>query len=218
MSKWLNEKKQVLETARKIEERGLIVGTSGNVSLRLPPDGGRELLAITPTSRYKSSLNLEDIQIIDFAAKPVEGNLQPSSEAMLHINVYKARQDVRAVIHNHSVYASAMAVAHQEIPPILEDQAIFLGGEIKAAAYAPWGSQELVRNVMQALEDRNAALLMNHGAIGIGRDLREALTACELLEKTAKIYYLSLTMGKVNLLSEEALQICRSTFRKLQNR
>jgi len=135
----------------------------------------------------------------------------------LHIGIYQKRKNVNAVIHTHSVYASALAVAHLEIPPILEDQMVVMGGEIKVAGYAASGSEEQVNNVLEALEDCNAAILANHGSIGVGRDLREAFTVCEMLEKTARIYYLSLEIGKVNLLPDEAVQSCRAFFRQLHS-
>ncbi|MBM4433226.1 MAG: class II aldolase/adducin family protein [Chloroflexi bacterium] len=142
MSKWWEEKKLVLDTARKMAEKGLVVGTSGNVSLRLAPEEGRELLAITPTSRYYDLLTPDDIQVIDFEAEPVEGNLPPSVETMMHIGIYQARKNIKAVIHTHSVYASAIAVAGFDIPPTLDDQVTFIGGEIKLAKHALAGSQE----------------------------------------------------------------------------
>jgi L-ribulose-5-phosphate 4-epimerase len=218
LSQWLEAKKLVLETSRLMLEKGLVVGTSGNVSLRLPPEGNRALLAITPTGRYYDTMGVDDIQILDFEAEPVEGDLPPSMETMLHIGIYRARKNVNAVVHSHSVYASAISVTGNGIPPILEDQVVFLGGQIKLAQYAPSGSEEMVTNVIDSLEDRNAVLLPNHGAIGVGFDAREALTAAELLEKTAKIYLLASSLGKVNPLPEEAVQAGRVFFKMLQNR
>ncbi len=215
MSKWLKEKKQVIETALRMLEKGLVTGTSGNISQRLVEENGRELLAITPTSRYYDLLNPDDIQIIDFEAEPVEGDLPPSSETMLHIGIYQVRKDICAVIHTHSVYASAVAVTHRKIPPILDDQIITIGGEINLAEYAPSGSDALVHNVIQALGNKNGILLMNHGALGAGKNLREAFTVCEIIEKTAQAYYLSLTMGEVNLLPAEAIKSGQAFFRTL---
>jgi len=217
VSKWQEEKRLVLDTSLRILEKGLVVGKSGNVSLRLPPEDGRELLAITPTSRDYDLLTVNDIQVIDFEAEPVEGDLPPSSETMLHIGVYQARKNVNAVIHTHSVFASAITVAGMDIPPILDDQATFIGGEIKLAKYVLPGSQELVDSVIAALEERNAVLLPNHGAIGIGRTMREAFTVCELLEKTAKIYFCALALGKVNPLPAEAIEIGKAFFAMLQS-
>ena len=186
MSRWLEAKRQVLEAAQSMLAKDLVVGTSGNVSLRLPPEDDRDLLAVTPTSRYYDLMSVDDIQIIDFETEPVEGDLPPSIETMLHIGIYRARKNVNAVIHSHSVYASAVSVTGEGIPPILEDQVVFLGGQINLAKYAPSGSEEMVANVIAALKDNNAVLLPNHGAISIGHDLREAITASELLEKTTE--------------------------------
>ncbi len=206
MSKWQKEKESVLEAALKMSRQGLVVGKSGNVSLRLPPEGRRELLAITPSRKEYDLLSVDDIPVVDFGAEPVEGNLSPSIETMMHIGIYKARKNIRDVINTHSVFASVMAVAGLEIPAILEDQVILIGGEIKLAKYAISGSEELVENIVVALGERNAALLSNHGAVGIGRTIREAFTACELLEKTAKIYFCALALGKVNLRPRDALE------------
>lgn len=217
MSKWQEEKRLVLEASQKMLEKGLVVGKSGNVSLRLPPEGGRELLAITPTSRYYDLLTVNDIQIVDFEAEPVEGDLPPSSETMLHIGIYQARKNVNAVIHTHSVFASAISAAGLEIPPILDDQVTFIGGEIRLAGYALPGSQELVEHVMASLGERNAVLLPNHGAVGVGRTMREAFTVCELLEETAKIYLCALALGKVNPLPAEAIEVGKAFFALLQS-
>lgn len=217
MSRWQQEKGIVLKASQKMLEKGLVVGTSGNVSLRLPPQNDRELLAITPSRRYYDLLTVDDIQVIDFEGEPVEGELVPSVEAMLHIGIYQARGNVNAVVHTHSVFASAISVAGLEIPAIMDDQVTCLGGEIELAKYALPGSQELGENVLAALGEKNAVLLPNHGAIGIGRSMREAFTACELLEKTAKVYFLALALGKVGQLPAEAKEVEQAFFAMLQS-
>jgi L-ribulose-5-phosphate 4-epimerase len=217
VSQWREEKKMVLEAAQKMLEKGLVAGTAGNVSLRLPPEGDRQLLAITPSSRYYDSLSVDDIQVIDFEAKTIEGDLPPSIETTLHIGIYQARKNINAVIHTHSVFASAISVAGLDIPAILDDQVAFLGGEIKLAKHALAGSQKQVANVLAALEDRSAVLLPNHGAVGTGRTVRDAFTASELIEKTAKIYWLALATGKVNLLPPEALEAEKALYNRLQS-
>jgi len=217
LGKWREEKKAVLEAAQQMPEKGLVVGTAGNVSLRLPPEEGRELLAITPSGQPYDSLATDDIQIVAFDGQTVEGNLRPSTETTMHIGIYRARNNVNAIIHTHSVYASAVSVAGHDIPPILEDQVAFLGGEIKLARYALSGSRELAVNATAALGDRNAVLLANHGAIGTGRTMHDAFTNCELIEKTARIYLLALATGKVNRLSAEAVKAEKALFYKLQD-
>jgi L-fuculose-phosphate aldolase len=217
MSQWREARKTVLEAARKISKKGLVVGTSGNISLRLPPEGERQLLAITPSSRRYDSLKVDDIQIVDFDGQKVASNLQPSIETPLHIGIYRARKNVNAVIHTHSVFASAAAVAGLDIPPILDDQMAFLGGEIKLAGHALSGTPEQVANVIDALGDRSAVLLPNHGAVGTGRTIHDAFTACELIEKTARIYLLALAAGKVNQLPVKAQEIEKALYDKNQN-
>jgi L-ribulose-5-phosphate 4-epimerase len=214
---WEKERALVLETSLKLVEKGLVAGKAGNVSQRLRRDSGPDLLAITPTSRYYDSLGVEDIPVIDFEGKVVEGKLPPSSESRLHIGIYKARMNVGAVIHTHSIHASAIAVIGGGIPPILEEEVALLGGEVLVAAFGASGSLQLARNVVEALGDRNAVLLANHGGVGVGRALREALDACELLEKSARVYLLALAAGKVKALSPEAAAGARTAFVRQQS-
>jgi L-ribulose-5-phosphate 4-epimerase len=206
MGQWREAKKTVLEAAREMVQKGLVTGTAGNISLRLAPEGKHHLLAITPSSRHYDAIGIDDIQVMDFNGEKVEGDLLPSIETPMHTAIYKARKDVNAVIHTHSTYASAAAVAGLDIPAIIEEQVICLGGGIKLAEYALCGSVELAKNAVAALEDRSGVLLASHGAIGTGRSMRDAFTACELVEKTAKIYILALLAGKVNTLPDKSIE------------
>ena len=212
MSIWNSEKKAVLEAAQQMAQKGLVVGTSGNVSMRISEPGGRQLLAITPNNRYYDLLDVDDIGIVDFEGECVEGELTTSIETMLHIGVYKARKKVNAVIHTHPVFSGILSVIGAEIPPILDDQVTYLGGEIKVAEYSLPGSQELVRTVVPALGPRNAVILANHGAVAVGRDMREAFTNCEMLEKTARIYIYALGAGKMNPVPADALEMEKAYF------
>jgi L-fuculose-phosphate aldolase len=216
MNNWQEARKTVLDTAREMYAKGLVVGNSGNISLRLPPDGNTGLMAITPTSRHYDTLDYNDIPIIDFGGKNIEGNLKPSVETPLHIAIYKARRNVNAVIHTHSVFASAIAVAGLEIPPILLDQVLFLGGEIKTSGGALVTTPEQIKGFIRALGDRSAALIPNHGAVGTGKTMRDAFTACELIEKTSRIYLLALGAGKVNLLPQDVIELEKAAYDKLQ--
>ena len=209
---WESERKEVLEAAQRMAKKGLTVGSSGNVSLRTKESGGRELVAITPSGRYYDSMKADDIVIVDFKGQRVEGELAPSIETMLHIGIYKARKKVNAVIHTHPVFGSVIAVTGMEIPPILDDQVTQIGGEIKVAQYALSGSPEMVKNVIAALGPRNAVLMANHGALSVGRNMREAFTICELLEKTARIYISALGIGKVNLLPADMAEVGKAFF------
>ena len=216
MSKWLKEKEAVLATAQQMAAKGLTVGTGGNASLRLPSGAGQELLAITPSSRYYDTMTPEDILVIDFQGNMIAGDLPPSIETELHIAIYRARPEVSAVLHTHSVFASAVAVAGREIPPILGDQVAFLGGGIKLAEHAPDGGHIPTGNIIAALGERSGVLLPNHGAVATGHTPKDALTAAELIEKTARIYLLALEAGNVNPLPPAALTELTAIYRKLQ--
>jgi L-fuculose-phosphate aldolase len=192
LSRWQNERELVLKTALTLVEKGLVTGTSGNVSQRLKQDNGTDLIAITPTSRYYDSLTADDIPIISMDGSRVDGCLEPSSEIPMHIAIYRARRDVDTVIHTHSTYASTVSVSGLEIPAILEEEVILLGGTIRVARYARSGTIELANNAVTGLEGRCAVILANHGGVGVGKTMREALNACELLEKAAKVYLLAL--------------------------
>jgi L-fuculose-phosphate aldolase len=215
---WEKEREIVLKAALKLVERGLIVGTAGNVSLRLIQDNGTELITITPTSRYYDTLTIDDIPVIGPDGKKAEGKLEPSSEIPMHTAIYRARKDVGAIIHTHSTYASAVAVYGLEIPPILEEEVLLLGGTIRVSRYARTGTIELANNAVAALEGRRATILANHGAVGVGRTMRDALDAAELVEKAAKVYLTALVAGRVTELSPEAVASAQAYFARNQSR
>jgi L-fuculose-phosphate aldolase len=212
---WEAEKKAVIEAAQEMAKKGLVVGAAGNVSLRLKDPGGRELLAITPSGCRYESLEVDDVVIVDFEGQRVEGKLKASIETVMHIDVYKARKKVNAIVHAHPVFCSVIAVAGVEIPPLIDEQVTYIGGEVKVAAYALPGTPGLAKNAVSALGPRNAVILANHGALSVGRDIREALTICELLENTARIYVCALGLGKVNPLPAEVVRLEKAFFSSL---
>jgi len=209
---WEAEKKVVIESAQEMAKKGLVVGTAGNVSLHLKDPSGREMLAITPSGCRYDSLEVDDIVVVDFEGQRVEGKLNASIETVMHIEVYKARKKVNAIVHAHPVFCSVIAVAGLEIPPLIDEQVTYIGGEIKVAQYGFPGTLELARNAVAALGPRNAVILANHGALSVGRDMREALTICELAEEMAKIYVCALGLGKVNQLPAEVVELEQAFF------
>ena len=209
---WESEKKQVIEAAQEMERKGLVVGTAGNISLRIKVSDGRELLAITPSGRYYDSLEVDDIVVVDFTGQKIEGELKATIETIMHIEVHKARKKINAVVHAHPPFCSAVAVAGMDIPPLIDEQVMLVGGEIKVAQYGLPGTPELAKNAVSALGPRNAVLLANHGVLSVGRDMREALTICELAEELAKIYVSALSLGKVNTLPAEVIELEKALF------
>lgn len=209
---WESQKIEVLEAAQQMCQEGFVVGTSGNVSLRFTDPRGQEAVAITPSGCHYDTMKTNDIVIVDLEGQRLEGELTPSIETTLHTRIYKVRNKVNAVIHTHPVYGSIIAVAGLEIPAILDDQVTQIGGEIRVAPYAISGSPEMAANVIASLGPRNAVLMANHGAIAVGRNMREAFTMCKLAEKTARIFISALALGKVNLLPAEAAEVEKAYF------
>lgn len=210
---WEKEKREVLDACRRIVVAGLVAGSSGNVSRRVQGPDGAPLVAITPSRLPYHRLTADDILVIDFEGDPVEGDGVPSSETLVHLALYSARADVGAVIHTHSVHASALAVAGLEIPPLLDEQVVALGGAVPVAEYAMAGSQELANRACAALSQGNAVLLRNHGALGVGADLEEAVAVCELVERLAQVYVLALGLGKVAPLPDDVVEVEKKIFR-----
>jgi L-fuculose-phosphate aldolase len=194
-----------------------VAGGSGNVSLRLAEGERSDLLAITPSKRNLHQLKSEDIVVIDFEGNPVEGELFPSTESMMHIEVYKARPEIHSVVHTHSIYATALAVAGIPLPPILDELVTYTGGEIRVADYGFPSTEELARNVVAALRDRRAALLRNHGVICLGQNVEAAVALSELVERAAHIYVLSKLMGSPNTLSESIIEVEKNIYRMLNS-
>ena len=194
-------KQQVAEVARRMAKLDLVSGTSGNVSARLS-DG---LMAITPMGKSYEGMTADDIVVVDGDLNPVEGDLMPSSESLLHVAIYAARPDVGGIVHTHAVYSSAVAAAGLAIPPIVDEMVVTLGGAVRVSEYAPPASEEVAERVCDALGNRDAALIRNHGAVAVGADPEAALKASILTERAAKIFVLSSILGHPTTLPDEVV-------------
>jgi L-fuculose-phosphate aldolase len=207
---------QRLETCKKVVEKGiemlainLTVGTWGNISCRVP---GKDYVAITPSGMSYDALVPEDIVILDLRGNNICGTRKPSIELPLHLAIYNAREDVQAIVHTHSSYATAMAVAHKEIPGAIEDMVQIVGGNVGVSEYALPGTEQLGTNTVKALDGRNAVLLANHGMVGVGRNLDEAFRVCQVVEKSAQIVLFARLMGGVVELSAEDIEGMRNFY------
>lgn len=199
--------KLVVAAAEKMVDKGFVVGTWGNVSMRI-----ERRFVITPSGMDYDKLNPEDMVVVDINGKVVGGKWKPSTETILHAAIYKSREDVNAIVHTHSVFASTVAVTRGGIPPIIEDLVQVVGGRVDVATYALPGTEELAQNGIRALSDKNAVLLANHGMIGVGKDFDEALTVCEVVEKSAQILIYSQMLGNPTILDREEVKYLRDFF------
>ena len=195
---------------RYMEEKGLNYGYSGNVSARAGPNA----YLITPSGVRKAEVKPEDLLLVDGEGRIIEGAGKPSVELPLHLAVYRARPDVDAIIHAHPIYATVLSVLRLDLEPIVEELALYVGGSVRVADYAPSGTPELAENVLRALGDRNAAILANHGVLACGNDVDEALNVLECVESAAQIYLFSRLVGEPTKLPREVVDLEMALFRK----
>jgi L-fuculose-phosphate aldolase len=192
-------RREIVEACRRMLHSGLVTGTSGNVSVRVA-----DTIVITPsgvdyeqmTPAQLSVLDLNDGAIVDVGDPP-------SSEAPLHLAVYRT-SDARAVVHTHSPWATALGLVRDTLPNV--HYAIrALGGPVRVAPYATFGSRELAENVSHALQDRRAALMRNHGAVAVGTTLSEASANAEKLEWLCQLYCRAALHGEPAALTDKQL-------------
>lgn len=202
-------KEEIVNVMKYMEDRGLNYGRSGNVSVRVK---GTEYVLITPSGLPKASLTPSDVLVVTVNGDVVEGVHRPTVEMPLHTTIYRRYDYVNSVIHAHGIYTTALAVAREPIPPIVEEMVIYVGGDVRVAEYAPFGSEELAERVAEALRERMAALLANHGVVACGKDLQEALEVLTLVERVAQVYLLSKLAGRITTLPEESVELQRKLF------
>lgn len=191
------ERSRVAAASRRLADRGLVLGTAGNVSER-----AGELVAITPTGAVLATVTTEQISVVDLGGSRVSGP-EPTSELALHLGVYE-RYDAGGVVHTHAPIATALSCVLDEVPAV-HYQMILLGGSVRVAPYRTFGTPELAEVTLHALADRSAALMANHGTITYGSDLDCAVERSLLLEWACDLYSRAATIGTPRALDEAQL-------------
>ena len=198
-----NIREKIIRAGLLLLEKGLVKGTGGNISVRT-----EEGFLITPSGIDYGVLAISDIVELNMDGDVIKGDRVPSVEKELHRMIFEVRKDVNAIVHTHPVYATSVAATRKDMYPITDNQVVLFGGSIKTASYAPIGSKELAKNVLEALGERGASLLSNHGAVCVGATLQEAMFRSEMLEDFAKIFILAKKAGGgVPFTDEEILEI-----------
>jgi L-fuculose-phosphate aldolase len=188
-----NAEAAVLAAAKDMLRRGLVEGTAGNISARRE-DGN---LVITPSSVDYEEMALEDLVVVDPDGAVLEARegRSPSTEMKLHLACFRTFDDIGSVIHSHPVWATMFAIAHQPIPAVIDEFAVYCGGEIRCAEYAASGTPDVGNNAVKALEGRAAALIANHGLVAVGPRPDKALHVTALVERTAQIVWGARALG-----------------------
>ena len=182
--------------ARRLAAEGLLIGTAGNVSVRVG-----DLVAVTGSGVTLAETETSDIVVVHLDGSYVEGSLAPTSELDLHLGVYADRPEAGAVVHTHAPYSTAVACVLDELP-VLHYQHLLLGGSTRVAPYATFGSPELAGHVRAALVDRQAALMASHGSVAVGATLDAAVDNALLLEWLCALHHRASALGEVRPLTE----------------
>jgi L-fuculose-phosphate aldolase len=193
------ERDEIVRACRKLSAAGLVVGTAGNVSVRVG-----DLVAVTPSGVDYAELAASDVGVHRLDGTPVEAGLAPTSELPLHLAVYGADAGAgpgagAAIVHTHSVAATAVSTLADEVPAIHYYVAMF-GGAVRVAPYATYGTDELASNSVHALRGRTACLLGSHGAVTTGPDLKTACDRAVYLEWVCDVYLRAAAAGTPRLL------------------
>ena len=198
----LNERKNLVRFGKKMLASGLTTGTGGNISLF---NRTKNLMAITPSGIAYPDLTPGDIVLLSPEGYVVDGTHCPSSESGFHLALYKKREDIQAVVHTHSVYATTFACLRRELPAV-HYLVGFAGKKVPLADYATYGSEELAENITSTINDYNAVLLANHGLVTVGSDLLQAFNTAEEIELVARVCYQAECIGKPVILSDQEME------------
>jgi L-fuculose-phosphate aldolase len=195
-------KAELLATAKQLLRTGLVEGTSGNLSARLPNGN----VVMSPSSLDYEEMQIEDLVVLDLDGKLLEGERPPTTEKALHLSCLRMHSDVGAVIHSHAMFASMFAITHQPIPCVIEEFDIYVGGEVPVAEYQLTGSDELGDEVARHVENRGAVLMANHGLLTVGRNAKDAMKVAQLVERTAQIVWGARALGDVVPLPDDTMK------------
>lgn len=199
-------REDLLAAARDMSEAGLNVGTSGNASVRV-----RDGMLITPTGLKAEDCEPADMVFVDANGR-AHGDRAPSSEWSMHLGVYADRADAGAILHAHPPFATALACHRLDIPPFHYMIARFGGSTVRCARYATFGTSALCEAVREAMRNRSACLLANHGMLVSGRDAAHALDMAIEFETLCEQYWRALQLGEPALLSQAEMDEVMARF------
>jgi L-fuculose-phosphate aldolase len=200
--------KKIIYTNRVCVENGLIRSSDGNISARLDADR----ILITPSGLYKRRLTRKQILVVNHQGHLIHGKepLTPSSELLMHLEAYRQRDDIGAVLHAHPPYSTALTIAGVPFPIDIVPEVLALIGEVPTASYAPPGTPDLALSIRDPIKHHDAVLLSNHGTLTVGRTLEDALIALERIETTAQLYFLAHDLGDIIPLPEKEIKRLKS--------
>lgn len=179
---------EIISVSNEIYNKGLVSGKAGNISARFG-----DVVAITPTLKSLSNLNEEDIVLVNMEGEVLTKG-KPSSEVNMHLEIYKKRSDVKAIVHTHSPYATGFAFSNKKLKR-LEGFGAIKTPYLSSIEYVKPGTDELAKSASEGLGDEDVLILKNHGVICVSDSLKEAMLLAVFVEETAKTQFISLMLN-----------------------
>lgn len=203
------EREQIVEYGKKLVTTGLTKGTGGNLSIY---NRDKKLMAISPSGIDYFQIKPEDVVILSINGEKVDGDKTPSSEHEMHRIIYERRTDIDAVIHTHTMYATTLSCLNWDLPAV-HYLVAFAGLDVRCAKYATYGTKELAENAFEAMRDRKAVLLANHGLLAGANDLLNAFNVTEEIEYCSELYYRTKSVGQPVILPIEEMTLMIEKFK-----
>ena len=202
----VKSREEIIKFAQKLNSTNLSPLRSGNISLKAQ-NNNEEGFLITPSGKKYDSLKADDIVFVSLKGNYDEKGLQPSSEWRFHKDIYLKKPDAKAIVHAHSPHATAVSAHGKDIPAFHYMVALAGGDNIKCAKYATFGTQELSNNIIDALKNRKACLMSNHGQVAFGDNLESAFELAEELENICHQYINTIKLGDPKILSSSEMDV-----------
>lgn len=202
------ERNEIVRYGNDLITHGLTTGSGGNISICNREAG---LVALTPSSMSYSDITPEDVVVVDLQGNTVEGERRVTTELSMHLIVYNNRPDVNAIVHTHSIYATAVACMGWDMEPVHYLMAM-AGPVVKCSKYATYGTPELAGYALEALGNRGACLLGNHGLLAVAPTVERAFSTAEHLEYVAKLTCITRGLGQPNILTDDQIHVVMDKF------
>ncbi|MHA2308899.1 MAG: NAD(P)-dependent oxidoreductase [Candidatus Heimdallarchaeaceae archaeon] len=211
LQNYARQGQQIINICNEMISKGFIIGTAGNASARVKLPNGQDAYLVTPSTVQYENMQIEDLVLIDEEGVTIAGTRNPTSERRLHQAIYQGREDIKAIIHSHAPFSTALSIARIPIGPIVDEVIPFIGG-CEVAEFGMAGTDDLANNAVEALGDNLAVFIANHGNVGCGANLGQAWTVCQQVEMAAKIQYRAALLGTIYAIPEEAEEAEKEMF------
>jgi L-fuculose-phosphate aldolase len=195
---YTKQRNEIVIAGKRIYSRGYVASNDGNISTRV----SKNKILITPTCVSKGFMKADDLIVVDLEGNLIEGKKKQSSEANMHLQIYKARPDILSICHTHAPYATGFAVAGIPLNKMVLPEVIIVLGSIPLIEYGTTGTDELYGMISKYVLDYDAFLLANHGVVTLGKNVLDAYHKMETVEHAAKIQFIASQLGNVNTLTK----------------